>query len=502
MKRNNVLRTDVLAVIVLAGLALLVYRESFHRGADLGTLGLGAAALGLFLMLGSPWQLRPARGPINLPSLALAAIGLVVGVVSDLVLPVSLAWSALLWAWLSSRLSDEARPRIRRLLLLTLFVFPWADLDIKPVHWAMRISAAIVSQHVLNWFGLPTTREGTLLQVAGQPVEISEDCAGGETLHAMLVVGLAAAYVYLDRRHSILRWLPVLCGFAWLANTLRVLLISVEVGCFPHSPYFAWVHDSGGLLVVALMLAICIACFAGWSRFRDSDRSSRSREASGQTGEDQMLKASASSLAAAAFRKFKRKSLLRGEGAFTRIALWGLLAICVTLGSIWRMFPLPDAQDRLRQLPAVSDGQPGRDLALTKAEIRWLGDAQAVKRAYRFGGREFLVIAIDGTRNRRAVHDPTFCWTVIRSTDQPLPGGSGTVLRVIEDGMEKEVLFWFSDGVSKHASPARYWLQASWRRATLGRLGNEPLLLIVEPMDSGPVNWFRLLDGMSWLLGI
>jgi exosortase/archaeosortase family protein len=484
MKRYNLLGTDVVAAIVLAGTALLLFGESFRRGVDPGTLGLGAATLGLFVMLGSPWQFQPTRRRNNLPALAVFSLGVVVGLASDLLLPISIAWSALLWAWLSARLSDEALPRIRRLLLLTLLIFPWADIDIKPIHWAMRISAAGVSQHLLTWVGLPTTREGAMLCVAGQNVEISKDCAGGETLHAMLVVGLASAYVYLDRRQSILAWLPALCVFAWVANTLRVLLIALAVGCFPGSRYVDWVHDGGGLLVVALMLALCIACFAGWKRFGSSFQSFRSGSAEASWPNRLPLR------------------YLRGEGAFTRVALWSLLVVSVAVGTLWRMFPLPDARERLRQLPTVCEGRPSRDVALTETEIRWLGDAQAVKRVYRFGGRDFLVIAIDGTRNRRAVHDPMFCWTITKTTEQPLPGGNGTVLRVVEEGHEKDVLFWFTDRVHKHSSPARYWLQASWRRATLGKLGAEQVLLIVEPLDSGPVNWFRVLDGLPWLLDL
>jgi exosortase/archaeosortase family protein len=480
MKRYNFLTSDLIAAAVLAGWALLVFGESSRRGVDLGTLGMGAAALGFFFTLGSPWSFQPGWRPIHLGAAAWAAIGLVVGLATDLLLPISLAWSALLWAWLRCRVSEEARPRIRRLLLLTALVFPWADLDIKPVHWAMRVSAAGVVQPALTWCGLPTTREGTLLRVAGQAVEISEHCAGGETLHAMLVVGLAAAYVYLNRRQAILPWLPVLCGFAWLANTLRVLLIAVAAGCFPHSRYFAWVHDVGGWLVVALMTGLCVGCFAAWNRFGPACRTLGRRPLNWWT-------------------ELRPR---RGESAFGRAALWSLLVACVGVGLVWRLVPLPAAQARLRQLPAASDGRPVRDVALTESEVRWLGEAQAVKRVYHCGGREFLVTAIDGTRNRRAVHDPMYCWTITAATDQPLPGGSGRVLRVLEEGIEKEILFWFSDGVRQHASPARYWLQASWRRATLGRLGAEPLLLIVEPVDAAPVNWFRVLDGFPWLLDL
>lgn len=483
MKRPHLLNTDWLALTVLAGMALLVYGEAYRRGVDLGTLGLGVAALGLFLMLGSPWQFQPAREASNYPALALAAFGLVVGLVSDLLLPISIAWSALLWAWLSCRLPEEARARVRRLLLLTLLIFPWADLDIKPVHWAMRLSAAVVAQYTLSGVGLPTTRQGTMLYVAGQPVEISEQCAGGETLHAMLVIGLASAFVYLDRRQAIAPWLPLLCGFAWLANTLRVLLIAIAAVYWLDSPYFTWVHDAGGWLVVAFMLVFCMSLFSARNRWlRTSGGERPSRRAAPRGGRD--------------------GGQVRHEGALARAALWSLLAACVLLGSLWRMVPLPDAQDRLQQLSGPDGAPRGRELALSESEVRRLGGARAVKRAYRLGGREFVVTVIDGTRNRRAVHDPMYCWTITEATEFPLPGGNGAVLRVIEEGFEKEVLFWFSDGTAKHASPARYWLQTSWRRATLGRLGAEPLLVLVEPLDSASVNWFRLLDSVPWLMDL
>jgi hypothetical protein len=78
-------------------------------------------------------------------------------------------------------------------------------------------------------------------------------------------------------------------------------------------------------------------------------------------------------------------------------------------------------------------------------------------------------------------------------------GGEATSLRVVEDGREKDVLFWFTTGTQRHASPARYLLQTSLRRATLGGWGREPLLVIIEPLDGGPVNWFRFLDQFGML---
>lgn len=479
MKRFNLLAVDVVAAIVLAAIAVAVDWESYLRGVDPGTLGAGLVSLGMFLVLAAPWRLQPTRRPSNVPLLILACLALILGLASDLLLPMALGWSALLWAWLSCRLAAEDRDRVWRLMLLTLFVFPWADVDIKAAQWVMRITAASVTQHILTGVGLPTTREGTMLWVAGQPVEISEDCAGGDTLHAMLVVGVAAAFVYLDRRRPILPWLPVLGVLAWLANTLRVLMIAATAGWFPDSDLLIWVHDAGGWLVIAFMLGLCIAGFAMWNRFHLSDLHSR---------------------VCAAQNRWSDSWQEHRTGAIARVGMWSLLGACVVLGTLWRMIPLPDAQERLLRLPTGDSGVRCRDVPFSESELRWLGDAQAVKRAYQLGNRQFLVTVIDGTRNRRAVHDPMYCWTIMKRAPHEFPGGAGTALRIVENGIEKEVLFWFSNGASRHASPARFLLQATWRRATLGRFSEEPLLILVEPLDSAAVNWYRVLDEFPWLL--
>ncbi len=479
MKRNHLLWIEVVAATILLGMLLVVDRECYRRGVDFGTLILGAVALGLFFSLGRPWKLLPnwRRGSIS--AYALASIGLLVGLVSDLLLPIAIAWSALLWAWLGGRLPNEGRQRIFRLLLLTLFVFPWVDLDAKPVNWTMRVTSAMAVQQALDWMDLPTAREGTVLHVAGQPVEITEHCGGSQTLHAMLIVGLAAAHIYLSSRSPIWPWLPVLCLFAWLANTLRVMLICLAVTCSLGEPHFGWFHDGGGWLVLALMTCLCVVSFAGWNRLRQSFPSLGC----------QPLRA-----------WWPNARQLRQKGTFASVALWGLLLVSVILGCLWRMIPLSDAQQRLQQLPALDGDHAGRDLALTEFEESQLGNARCVKRVYRFGEREYMVTAIDGTGNRRAVHDPMYCWTIIDSSEQPLNGGNAMALRVVEQGIEKDVLFWFSNGATKHASPTRYLLQTSLRRATLGWLGEEPVLVLVEPLEPAPVNWFRVLDGFPWLM--
>ena len=476
---------DVGFAATLAATAVGLALESLTRGVSGETALMGAAALGLFLMLGAPWHFRSTARfsvrTVNVIAVAIGLVSLLIGVATDLLMPLSLAWSSLLWAWLDRRLEPETRARAKRLLLLTLLAFAWVDVDLQPVNWIVRVTSAMAVEPVLNLAGLPTIREGAVLRVASQVVEITQQCAGGETLHAMLIVGVAAAFVYCRASRPIWPWLPVLGLFTWVANSLRVLLISLAAAWAPDGRTFAFIHDAGGWLVVALMLGMCVGAFAAWSRWqarrgRDGDENSHG-------------KADA-----------PRVTLpIRRDKNGAAWAFGTALVACLVLGGLWRFVPLRDASDRLARLPETNDGRAFRELEMTPGERERLGDARGVKRLYRVGGRDFMVTVVDGTKNRRAVHDPTYCWTIMQSHDQALDGGQGAVLRVVEEGVEKDVLFWFSDGRAKHASPVRYLLETSLRRATLGWSGAEPLLVLVEPADGRAVNWYRLLDDAPWL---
>jgi exosortase/archaeosortase family protein len=323
---------------------------------------------------------------------------------------------------------------------------------------------------------------GTMLKVNGQLIEVGERCAGGDTLHAMLLIGVASAFVFLRPNQRIMSWLPVVCALAWLANALRLILISIIVGLVPPRFYATWMHDGGGLIVVSVMLVLCMAVMSFASRRqgstrRDADAEPRGGPAAGVPS----------------------RPVLRKE-TFAHLSVWGLLLVCVTIGYIWKTFPVPGAGARLDRMPSAANGAMCRDVPLSESERQRVGDARAIKRAYRCDGREFLVTVIDGTANRRAVHDPTYCWTIISSADQPLAGGHGTVVQVADKGAEKEILFWFSDGSAKYAEPVRYLFQTGLRRATLGWSGEEPVLVLVEPLDLKQVNWFQVLDQMPWLM--
>jgi hypothetical protein len=101
---------------------------------------------------------------------------------------------------------------------------------------------------------------------------------------------------------------------------------------------------------------------------------------------------------------------------------------------------------------------------------------------------------VDGTRNRRAVHDPGFCfrgagWKIESEQPFALPHGEGRLVRLSRASETAEAVYWYSDGLSAHADPRRYWLEATLRRLSLGRSGPEPVLVMLVPAGPSPAGW-------------
>ena len=115
-----------------------------------------------------------------------------------------------------------------------------------------------------------------------------------------------------------------------------------------------------------------------------------------------------------------------------KILIGGLL-IAVVLALAWDLVPLANAQDRVARFAPAGLGFASREMALNETEKSIFGAARVVKRVYRAGRENLIVVIIDGTHNRHAVHDPTYCfrgagWIISSERPLPLPGGTGEIL--------------------------------------------------------------------------
>ena len=174
---------------------------------------------------------------------------------------------------------------------------------------------------------------------------------------------------------------------------------------------------------------------------------------------------------------------------------------------LWKLIPISTAEDRLKRIPLSGMRFHGIDVEVSPEEKQHLGEASILKRIYRFDGRKYWLTVVDGSKNRKAVHDPSYCYhgdgqQVDTDSKVDLGDGSGRVIRVQRNRGGFEQLTWFSDGETQYDGFLKYRLATAMRKLTFGKSGAEPVFVMVrtnaapgEIVDwSGPAQeWFPQL---------
>lgn len=178
--------------------------------------------------------------------------------------------------------------------------------------------------------------------------------------------------------------------------------------------------------------------------------------------------------------------------------IWGFLAVAVALGLTWEFYPLPDATARLHNLGYKAPGVQCEDIALAPAETVNFRGTTVLKRVALVGKDCVLLTVVDGTHNRHAIHDPIFCfrgagWEVEAQHDIPVTDGEARVVRLRRGATAAEAIYWFSDCDSKFASPMTFWWKTALRRLSLGKSGQEPVLVFLTSTGAAPLDWRGLV---------
>lgn len=179
--------------------------------------------------------------------------------------------------------------------------------------------------------------------------------------------------------------------------------------------------------------------------------------------------------------------------------VWIVLAAALALGALWQFVPLPDASARLHSLPESSPNVETKEAPLEPGEVEIFSRASVVKRLASVDGQVVMLTAIDGTKDRHAIHDPRFCfqgagWKI--TSQEPIAMNKGEASRVkLQKGEDTtEAVFWFTDGSQQFSSPVTYWTKTTLRRLTFGKSGEEPILVILAAAGETPMDWPKLLQ--------
>ena len=188
--------------------------------------------------------------------------------------------------------------------------------------------------------------------------------------------------------------------------------------------------------------------------------------------------------------------------------LWVALGVMVLFSLLWSRVPTGRSSVRLQALPLKGFGFVGQDLPLNQTEQQVYREAEAIKRLYLARGQRFILTAIDGARDRHAVHDPLYCfrgdgWQVVRQQTLAVPGGRAKLLTLARSGRQTEVVFWFSDGRERHDSVWRSWWLGLRHRLSLGQAGgHEPSLVLLQPVDNEAPAWNSVFAQCPFLFEI
>ncbi len=187
------------------------------------------------------------------------------------------------------------------------------------------------------------------------------------------------------------------------------------------------------------------------------------------------------------------------------LALFAIVVVFVALAT-WFALPIKPSQTSLDDLPVSGPNFVSRAVPLEADEARRLHGAQAIKRICRNHDQLFWLVAIDGTENRHAVHDPLYClrgqgWSIVNQYEIPIANGVGKRYSLTRDGESKAFIYWFSSGSAPFHAMTRYWAESSARRLTKGRSGSEPILYYVVPINrNSEVQWQRILESATVLV--
>lgn len=237
------------AAIILYGLFIWLRDLNWWQYAS-DTLPI-LLAFPLFYRLGEPWKM--GNEPLKLPFLLLFIAFFLLGAIFDMNLLFAISWLFLVKAM---PIEAPSPSNLNKLLVIPFFGFPWVSFDANGIGWLFRLTGANATSALFSSLNFNVVQEGTQLLINNVPISVEAACSGLNTLQSMMILGLTLAY--LDLKDSALYWIniPILLGLAWIANTLRIILISsLALIC---GPEFAMgpLHIWGGLLVIVIMFLL------------------------------------------------------------------------------------------------------------------------------------------------------------------------------------------------------------------------------------------------------
>jgi len=141
-------------------------------------------------------------------------------------------------------------------LLFLGFAVPIPLVVVTKIHFVLRHIAAAGTGWTLDLMGYDIAREGTLISIGPESVQIADACSGFSTLMALLMAGVLLAYLAAARGWRAGLFLALVYPIAAFANVLRCIVLCMLIAAFGPDILNTWVHPVSGVCTFIVALGI------------------------------------------------------------------------------------------------------------------------------------------------------------------------------------------------------------------------------------------------------
>lgn len=143
-------------------------------------------------------------------------------------------------------------------LFLLFFMVPIPAVIYNQLTFPLQITASKVAENVIDWLQIPVIREGNVLVLPQQTLNVVEACSGIRSLLTLTFLSLVYGYIFEKRAWVRVALFLSTIPIAIAANAGRVAFTGV-VSQFKPELAEGWFHEAQGGVIFMIALAILIA---------------------------------------------------------------------------------------------------------------------------------------------------------------------------------------------------------------------------------------------------